>query len=533
MSSIGRTPSSTVSSSHDSKGYPTSGFESAFFGVEGSSLSLEDMQEYDHFTHGAMAHQSYSDTSATFHLHQDSSSFNSTNHQMDGPQSGQVSMQTTDDMAFYCNEPSVNSQNFVGQGGTGNENSDCKVDCPECRGCDSSTPGPVCSDSDCPSSPCDENQCDPYTRCSGVDCIPEGEDEFPAPELQQAAVALNTLHNGSDRQVPLQPQVQKVAQHNAPSSSQVSQQSTGEQLTRYAAGQTFSNSTSHPATPMGMGMMTSTSPSGGFQQQVEAFQHLWLQHDPNQPNAQCAQPCLFNTYSASHVRCPMPQFTHTHSHTESFCQPTVNDPGYNLTCGDVFSSAWEWVNHFNEQHRNTHNADCLAAFFPQSFPGNYLDFGHSGLGHGHHQHSHDMSRLEQDEQSIRRSSSISTGTVTNMSEDVNQRSSITPATEDSAHTMEGQAICKWVVSEVDGVCGKAFATDEALHAHCRQAHILPLDKVGDGFPCLWEKCRRQHKPDGKGKFGQKSKLERHLQTHTGCEWLPLPPPVSFFPRSLS
>ncbi|KAL2757522.1 hypothetical protein ACRALDRAFT_1091790 [Sodiomyces alcalophilus JCM 7366] len=522
MSSTKGALSSTASSPHDPKGFPNSAFENAFFNVSGSSFSLEDMQQYGHLAHDTMAHQGYSDTSSAFHLHQGSSSFAPTNHQMNASQSGQVSMQTSNDMAFYYNEPNANQQAFVSQGDTDQENSECKVDCPECRGCDDSIPGPVCSDSDCPTSPCDDNQCDPDTRCSGVDCVPEDEEEFPAPELQQAAVVLNTLHNGSNHQVPLQPQLQKGVQNNTSSSGlrpgqsaspQVAQEPTSEQLVRYTTGQTFSNnSTSHSAAPMGMGMV-GTSPSGGFQQ-VQAFQHLWQQHDPNQPHSQCAQPCLFNSYSASHVRCPMPQFTHAPSNTESFCQPTINDPGYSLTCGDVFPSAWEWVNHFNEQHRNTHNADCLLAFFPQTFPANYVDFGQSGLGHGH-QHSPDMPSLEQGEQLVRRSSSISTGTATNTSEDANHRSSATPATEDSAHTMEGQAICKWAVGEGGGVCGKAFATDEALHAHCRQAHVLPLDKDGDGFPCLWDKCRRKHKPGGKGKFGQKSKLERHLQTHTG------------------
>ncbi|ROT37349.1 hypothetical protein SODALDRAFT_334439 [Sodiomyces alkalinus F11] len=527
MSSTQRALSSAAPPSHDHNGFPNSDFEPDFFNVDCSPLSPGDnMQEYDHFSHDDMAHQGYSGPPSAFQLHQGSSSFPSSNHQMNSSQSGHVSMRNSNCMAFYYDDPNANPQAFTSQCDADRESWDCKVNCPECRGCDSSTPGPVCSDTDCPSSPCDENQCDPYTRCSGVDCVPEDEDEdedeLPPPELQEAAVALNTLHNDPGYQAPLQPQLQNAVQHNTQSSTlrpgQFASRETpghgsGAPLSAQHAtgGQAFSNSTSHTAAPVGTGMVTTSLP-GDFQQ-VEAFQHLWQQHDPNQPHSQCAEPCLFNSYSAS-LRCPMPQFAHAQSNAESFCQPAISNPGYNVPCGDVFPSAWEWVNHFNEQHRNAHNADCLQAFFPQSFPQNYVNFGNSGLGNGY-QHSTHMPRLEQAEQPVRRSSSTSTGSATNTSEDVNQRSSNTPATDDSVHTLEGQAICKWVRGEDGGVCGKAFATDDALHAHCRQAHIVPLDKDGDGFSCLWEKCNRKHKPHGKGKFGQKSKLERHLQTHTG------------------
>jgi uncharacterized Zn-finger protein len=41
-----------------------------------------------------------------------------------------------------------------------------------------------------------------------------------------------------------------------------------------------------------------------------------------------------------------------------------------------------------------------------------------------------------------------------------------------------------------------------------------LNKGENGFCCTWYGCIRP------GPFSQKSKLERHMQTHTGCELYP-------------
>ncbi|OLN88711.1 Zinc-responsive transcriptional regulator ZAP1 [Colletotrichum chlorophyti] len=83
----------------------------------------------------------------------------------------------------------------------------------------------------------------------------------------------------------------------------------------------------------------------------------------------------------------------------------------------------------------------------------------------------------------------------------------TAATDFSPVTAE-QFRCKWVAGS--GVlCNMLFEDDEALQKHCKEAHLAGLPKTGTGFECQWHNCNRH------GVFAQRSKLERHLQTHTG------------------
>ncbi|OHW92961.1 zinc-responsiveness transcriptional activator [Colletotrichum incanum] len=80
--------------------------------------------------------------------------------------------------------------------------------------------------------------------------------------------------------------------------------------------------------------------------------------------------------------------------------------------------------------------------------------------------------------------------------------------EASSITSE-QFACKWHKEAGGQVCGLVFQDDEGLQNHCREQHLKNLNKTDNGFKCRWEGCSRD------GHFTQKSKLERHLQTHTG------------------
>ena len=78
-------------------------------------------------------------------------------------------------------------------------------------------------------------------------------------------------------------------------------------------------------------------------------------------------------------------------------------------------------------------------------------------------------------------------------------------------------ICQWLApkSYDDGnrnrTCGLRFADASALQQHIKDAHTNRLTKT-IGFICQWAGCPR----NGTQPFGQKSKLERHIQIHTGC-----------------
>ena len=97
--------------------------------------------------------------------------------------------------------------------------------------------------------------------------------------------------------------------------------------------------------------------------------------------------------------------------------------------------------------------------------------------------------------------------------------SATPVTQASDATLDtvdstSQFVCKW--REDSGrACGQHFDDSEGLHQHV-VTHSRNLKKAGAGHRCRWAGCTRAEGP--KGCFPQRTKLERHLQTHTGCKF---------------
>jgi uncharacterized Zn-finger protein len=70
--------------------------------------------------------------------------------------------------------------------------------------------------------------------------------------------------------------------------------------------------------------------------------------------------------------------------------------------------------------------------------------------------------------------------------------------------------CQWYDVVSGQICGHIYDNQSELQEHCKAAHTRPLAKESGGFCCQWSDCDRKGTP-----FNQKSKLERHLQTHTG------------------
>lgn len=69
-------------------------------------------------------------------------------------------------------------------------------------------------------------------------------------------------------------------------------------------------------------------------------------------------------------------------------------------------------------------------------------------------------------------------------------------------------ICHWKIA--DGkICGMQFKDANDLHTHTKNDHLKVMTRQHPGFRCQWDNCTRTNV------FGQKSKLERHIQTHTG------------------
>ncbi|KAJ9142152.1 Zinc-responsive transcriptional regulator ZAP1 [Pleurostoma richardsiae] len=76
--------------------------------------------------------------------------------------------------------------------------------------------------------------------------------------------------------------------------------------------------------------------------------------------------------------------------------------------------------------------------------------------------------------------------------------------------------CFWCDSsdKID-ICGIVFRNADELHEHVIQSHVKNLERKDTGFSCGWQQCRRG--AQGKKGFPQRSKIERHMQTHTGSK----------------
>ncbi|KAL7789420.1 hypothetical protein V8C37DRAFT_386474 [Trichoderma ceciliae] len=84
---------------------------------------------------------------------------------------------------------------------------------------------------------------------------------------------------------------------------------------------------------------------------------------------------------------------------------------------------------------------------------------------------------------------------------------LTPILAEDSETVV-DCTCQWKLSG-GKVCGMQFKDANDLHTHTKNDHLKEMTRQHPGFRCHWENCTRITV------FGQKSKLERHLQTHTG------------------
>lgn len=76
--------------------------------------------------------------------------------------------------------------------------------------------------------------------------------------------------------------------------------------------------------------------------------------------------------------------------------------------------------------------------------------------------------------------------------------------------------CLW--REENGkLCAQTFTEAGDLFDHVSNVHIKHASKGNFGFLCAWDDCPRSH--PGVHGFPQRSKIERHMQTHIGRKWL--------------
>ncbi|GJN73214.1 hypothetical protein PLICBS_007290 [Purpureocillium lilacinum] len=229
-------------------------------------------------------------------------------------------------------------------------------------------------------------------------------------------------------------------------------------------------------------MYPSTSPGFSHQQFQMAFEyalanHIMQYHDPSRGMAHAGN-CLANDPGQFISKCTLPKFSANDNVTDPYlsqlqggheCGFQVQDPNAQMIQGKNFS--------------------------PSPSPLAALSMGPS--------------------LSTTPSSSLATPSPleseTGFTEPSSSARSKSPHAESKPHilTEEDQFRCRWVMGDGSGICGHRFDNDEELQKHCKLDHLKPLKKVRGGFRCGWEGCTRDTC------FTQRSKVERHMQVHTG------------------
>ncbi|KAG7113802.1 Zinc finger protein like [Verticillium longisporum] len=236
------------------------------------------------------------------------------------------------------------------------------------------------------------------------------------------------------------------------------------------------------------------------------FEHIYQCHDPNQP--QCVEPCVLSTFPTQYAQCPFPQRPEDHLNQNAFYQGDHSPTTEIAKCDTKFQTTSELVAHFNEQHRpalaatnHTFASPQYNMQHPSPAPMTRTIKGitfRRGTGH-----LNGSPTLMQRPLSAMTASSTLTGDSAQIS---------TPATPESESFSRASNQCRWVAH--GQICGLTFRNEVDLHQHVRDHHTSPLRKEVGGFPCHWHKCIRKLKGSA-GNFHQKSKLDRHLQVHTG------------------
>ncbi|KAF9879998.1 metalloregulatory protein [Colletotrichum karsti] len=356
-----------------------------------------------------------------------------------------------------------------------NDNDDCNSDCrlSHCEACTEG--GEPCHDTDCNANCdtiCDNAECkDAATPCTDTSCL--------APPDHSVQAAANVL-----ARLPADPM----------------------------SGQTSSYGFVPDHTPFHDGLSGAMGQSMGFQTASAApgllgnnyvdftamdtwvlmGHHVSQYHASGQygAGADCIDPSCVYTANVENLefpleRCPLPYQSHAHPGQQNFC---IGQNQENLQlCQFQPTSKDAWLEHVKQQH------PCV----PQDH-----SLMHANINFQNQSVSNPNSNIRLN---IPTSMSPAIASPTSSSPAYPQSSPQTPLTP--VDSIQDDYRCKWV--EKGLICGMECKDDDELQKHCRDVHLQVIVKAANGFKCQWNGCSRAQD------FSQKSKLERHLQTHTG------------------
>ncbi|KAK3362929.1 hypothetical protein B0T25DRAFT_444505 [Lasiosphaeria hispida] len=238
--------------------------------------------------------------------------------------------------------------------------------------------------------------------------------------------------------------------------------------------------------------------------------HLLAAHgDPD--SSTCTRPCVLDD-PHNFLNCPIPLFNPTsfdsqYDSVDSSMQQVNQDF---VECGAEVPDSDAFLAHFNSRHRpmltaNTHNSPLALAMvqggedaipsiegMSSSSPATPLDTPDFSASSNTPSpltpmsHSMDMSETKRSATSPDRSMSVVSG-------------------ENHVHK------CLWREEGSTTICGHIYSSPEELFTHAADTHIKNAKKGDNGFRCGWDDCPRS--AAGALGFPQRSKIERHMQTH--------------------
>ncbi|KAG6000070.1 hypothetical protein E4U21_005860 [Claviceps maximensis] len=259
--------------------------------------------------------------------------------------------------------------------------------------------------------------------------------------------------------------------------------------------------------------------------------HIMQYHDPAHGHAQHGS-CVANDLSQLITKCTLPRYNPNNLGNIDPFMPQLQTH----ECGFPVQDPNEFAHHIFQEHRPNMMAH---AHQHGNFSGSSCSTAHS---HGHLHDAHDdpwlnfntvpnfkhlsPSALPLTTLSMGPCSSetpVSMPTPSTLQSEVFQDMANTTATTTTAQNLISTAeskspgmvqddlyICRWVISHGSSfICGQRFDSDDELQKHCKHDHLKQLKKLNGGFRCGWANCSRDTC------FTQRSKVERHMQVHTG------------------
>ncbi|KAL5614359.1 hypothetical protein BROUX41_004465 [Berkeleyomyces rouxiae] len=386
----------------------------------------------------------------------------------------------------------------------GSHCNDCPSQChdPDCDGISD-----VCTDANCGDVvvECDEALCDIGEACSQIDCQPR--------DVASAAKALTSFHgepNGEDSgqgdlKMPLVDMNQNwsnfmphLSNHNHAAGP-----SSGHNIN--GAISDLNNSAHHNHQHLASVLDSAFHPHMAMQQ---LYSDIINFHDGTHESHQHKRPCIADNALFWPNTCHLPR--HDYSDISMLLQ---DQSPYTLPlqeCGMALADPAQAHVHLRQVHRLS--TEEMQSSFLTQIPCSMGIFEMDSAPHSQWPPtSEEDARLASKVTGMSASSLTSPPTsgpgtpATNIIDDGNIMSLHPPALD-----MKHSNRCEWL--DGDHLCGLMFETEEQLNMHLLHDHAKACTRKGSEFICCWQSCPRRVENKG---FGQRSKLERHLQTHSG------------------